>query len=68
MKGVDRFKGWWGELRDYWVYEGSDMLTDLLQPLGVVTEMTEEDQMMQAIAMSLGENVVMATEEVTYLL
>ncbi|XP_078340185.1 E3 ubiquitin-protein ligase HUWE1-like isoform X5 [Crassostrea virginica] len=32
-------------------------------PLGVVTEMTEEDQMMQAIAMSLGENVVMATEE-----
>lgn len=44
------------------------MLTDLLQPLGVVTEMTEEDQMMQAIAMSLGENVVMATEEVTYLL
>lgn len=50
------------------MYEGSDMLTDLLQPLGVVTEMTEEDQMMQAIAMSLGENVVMATEEVTYLL
>lgn len=30
-------------------------------------EMSEEDQMMQAIALSLGENVVMSsTEEVTW--
>lgn len=41
---------------------------DLLQPPGVVMEMSEEDQMMQAIALSLGENVVMSsTEEVTWM-
>ncbi|XP_048739045.2 E3 ubiquitin-protein ligase HUWE1-like isoform X5 [Ostrea edulis] len=32
-------------------------------PLGMVMEMSEEDQMMQAIALSLGENVVMSAEE-----
>ncbi|XP_061178702.1 E3 ubiquitin-protein ligase HUWE1-like [Saccostrea echinata] len=37
--------------------------TGAQNPLGMVMEMSEEDQMMQAIALSLGENVVMSTEE-----
>ncbi|XP_069142505.1 E3 ubiquitin-protein ligase HUWE1-like isoform X2 [Argopecten irradians] len=32
-------------------------------PLGMVLEMSEEDQMMRAIAMSLGDNVLMSTDE-----
>lgn len=32
---------------------------------GMELDMTEEDQMMRAIAMSLGENVVMSTDQPT---
>ncbi|XP_021341229.1 E3 ubiquitin-protein ligase HUWE1-like isoform X3 [Mizuhopecten yessoensis] len=32
-------------------------------PLGMVLEMSEEDQMMRAIAMSLGDNILMSTDE-----
>ena len=35
-----------------------------LQPVAHGIDMTEEDQMMRAIAMSLGENVVMSTDQV----
>ncbi|XP_060080556.1 E3 ubiquitin-protein ligase HUWE1-like [Ylistrum balloti] len=38
--------------------------TSAANPLGMVLEMSEEDQMMRAIAMSLGDNVLMSTDEV----
>ena len=49
----------------HWSLCHSQWCLSVLQVLGMDVDLTDEEQMLRAIALSLGENVVMSTDQVT---